>query len=330
MKNCISCSSPSKIILFGEHAVVYGFPAIVAAISKRSFCEIKPRSDDNFLIDLKDFQSSKLYGLKDLTSPFIESDKQFSSFFMILKRMNEFYSFNSGFDVQLYSDIPIAAGLGSSASLNVSLVNGINHFFQLNLSKEKISSFAYIGEKVVHGTPSGIDNTIATYGGLLYYENKKFTHFEKKGQLTLIVSNTKIQRNTGELVKNVRNLYESKKEFTSQVFQEIKEIVIKAKNLLLSNKLKDLGVLMNKNQELLTKLGVSNNEIKTLTKLAIENGALGSKLTGAGGGGCIISLLDRDTDEKQLLNILNKKADSFKVTLDPQGTILQTNNFYVK
>ncbi|MHA1894904.1 MAG: mevalonate kinase, partial [Candidatus Helarchaeota archaeon] len=217
MKNCISCSSPSKIILFGEHAVVYGFPAIVAAISKRSFCEIKPRSDDNFLIDLKDFQSSKLYGLKDLTSPFIESDKQFSSFFMILKRMNEFYSFNSGFDVQLYSDIPIAAGLGSSASLNVSLVNGINHFFQLNLSKEKISSFAYIGEKVVHGTPSGIDNTIATYGGLLYYENKKFTHFEKKGQLTLIVSNTKIQRNTGELVKNVRNLYESKKEFTSQV-----------------------------------------------------------------------------------------------------------------
>ncbi|MHA1893999.1 MAG: mevalonate kinase family protein, partial [Candidatus Helarchaeota archaeon] len=150
------------------------------------------------------------------------------------------------------------------------------------------------------------------------------------GQLTLIVSNTKIQRNTGELVKNVRNLYESKKEFTSQVFQEIKEIVIKAKNLLLSNKLKDLGVLMNKNQELLTKLGVSNNEIKTLTKLAIENGALGSKLTGAGGGGCIISLLDRDTDEKQLLNILNKKADSFKVTLDPQGTILQTNNFYVK
>ncbi|NHI91711.1 MAG: mevalonate kinase [Candidatus Lokiarchaeota archaeon] len=322
MKKHIKCSSPSKIIFFGEHAVVYGYPAIVSAISKRSFCEIKSNKDESFSIDLMNFKTSKTYQKSALDSQFKEKNKKFSSFLAIIKNLNDFKSFDSGFNIKIYSEVPIGAGLGSSASVNVSLVNALNYFFELNLSRKEISEFAFIGEKEIHGNPSGIDNTIATFGGMLWYENKKFEPLEFMGNLSFIVSNTNIHRNTGELVEHVRKLYGKKKDKVTELFESIKVIVKKAKISLKKNDLFELGNLMNLNQEILEKIGVSNPEIEDLIQIAKKNGAYGSKLTGAGGGGCIISLTDLD-NEKKLLDALNKKSKSFKVELDRKGTLLE-------
>ena len=320
MNDRILCSSPSKIIFFGEHAVVYGYPAIVSAISKRSYCEIRPNK--KLSINLKDFKSIKEYELAVLNSDFEESDKRFAPFYSIIKHLHDKYTFKLGMKIKIYSDIPVGAGLGSSASINVSLVNALNHFFKMNLSKKEISDYALIGEKAIHGNPSGIDNTIASFGGILWYENKEFAPFEIKGKLSLIVSNTKIHRNTGELVKNVRSLYEKNKDQVSEMFNSIKKLVRDAKVAFENNDLVELGALMNLNQEILKNIGVSNMEIENLIKFSRKNGAYGSKLTGAGGGGCIISLTDSN-NEKQLLKALSKKSESFKVVLDSQGTILE-------
>lgn len=318
----ILCSSPSKIIFFGEHAVVYGYPAIVSAISKRSYCEISQRTDKQFKIKLIDFKSSRNYNLNNLNLNFEENDKRFAPFYSIIKDLHKEYNFKVGINIKIYSDIPVGAGLGSSASINVSLTNALNHFFGLNLSKKQVSEKALIGERVIHGNPSGIDNTIASFGGILWYQKGEFEPFEIKEHLSLIVSNTKIHRNTSELIKNVRTLYEKQENKVTEMFESIKEIVSKAKTYFQNNNLPELGNLMSQNQKLLEKIGVSNSEIENLINIANKNGAYGSKLTGAGGGGCIISLTDQNNEQK-LLKALRKKSDSFKVILDTQGTILE-------
>ena len=326
MNDSITCSSPSKIILFGEHSVVYGYPAIVAAISRRSFCQIEPRIDNNVKINLLDFNSQKTYSLLELNQEFVEKESNYSSIVTIIQEIfkNKDISFSqkSGFSVKIKSDIPIAAGLGSSASIHVSLVNALNNYFGLNLSKIEISDVAFTGEKDVHGNPSGIDNTIASFGGLLYYQNRQFTPFSIKHPITLIVTNTKIPRNTGDMVSNVRKLYEKEKDNVEKMFQTIDKIVIKGKEMLESSNINELGNLMNQNQEILEKIGVSNDKINELVEIALKNGAIGSKLTGAGGGGCIISLID-ENNEKKLLNKLNKVAESFKAGLENEGTRIE-------
>jgi len=322
LKDIITSSSPSKIILFGEHSVVYGYPAIVAAISRRSFCQIDGRTDNKISINLLDFESKKSYEINDLYNELNETNSKFSSLVGIIKEVRKEISTRSGFNIKIKSDIPIAAGLGSSASIHVSLVNSLNEYFSLNLSKKEISDMAFTGEKDVHGNPSGIDNTIATFGGLLYYQNKQFTHFNIKQPITLIVSNTKIPRNTGDLVSGVRKLYEKEKEKVTSWFQSIEKIVKKGMEMLENAKIDELGELMNENQQILEKLGVSNDKIAKLIEIARNNGALGSKLTGAGGGGCILSLTD-ENHEKDLLIELNKVAESFKVELDNTGTRIE-------
>ena len=326
MNDIVTCSSPSKIILFGEHSVVYGFPAIVAAISLRSYCQIEPRTDDNVIIDLIDFKTQKKYSNSDFNQEFIEKDKNFSSIISILlvffKKKEILKSLKNGFTVKIKSDIPIGAGLGSSASIHVSLTNALNNYFDLNLSKEEISNIAYTGEKDVHGTPSGIDNTIVTFGGLLYYQNNEFTRFNIHHPITLIVSNTKIPRNTGDLVSGVRQFYEKDKGKAESLFKKIKSLVNVAKQHLESFYLIGIGKAMKKNQDILNKLGVSNEKINNLVVLAEKNGAYGAKLTGAGGGGCIISLTD-ENNEKELLAKLNEEVESFKVELDSEGTRIE-------
>lgn len=161
----------------------------------------------------------------------------------------------------------------------------------------------YSEPEIVHGTPSGIDPIIATYGGaILYQKNKKFTQLKVKTDFPPVIGNTGIERSTGSLVAEVRRLHDSYPTIIKPIIKSGGEIAHTAAKALQKGDLTMLGELMNINHALLCAVGVSNEVLERLIFAAKKAGALGAKLTGAGGGGCMIAL----TEPKNLNRV--KKA----------------------
>ena len=198
---------------------------------------------------------------------------------------------NVGVSVKVRSTIPVAAGLGSSAAVAAAVVTAVGRLLELELSKEEIFRISYEAERFVHGTPSGIDPTISTYGGvLLYRKDKGFTQIKVRGEIPLVIGDTGVKRSTGDIVAKVR---ERTKQYPSIVKPLLKiggKITLKAIKALETGDLCALGELMNISHGLLYAVGVSDASLERLVHAAREAEALGAKLTGAGGGGCMIAL----------------------------------------
>ncbi|MCD6262871.1 mevalonate kinase, partial [Candidatus Bathyarchaeota archaeon] len=185
--------------------------------------------------------------------------------------------------------------LGSSAAASVATVAAVGELLGGGLTPDEISLLAYEAERVVHGTPSGIDNTIATYGGGLIYERgKSMERLESLREIPLVIGNTGRSRSTGELVERVRRLREKYRTLVDPIIDAIAHIARLGREALLEGDLQRMGELMRMNHGLLWALGVSSPELDRLVNAALEAGALGAKLTGAGGGGCMIALAEPD------------------------------------
>ena len=197
----------------------------------------------------------------------------------------------AGVSVEIRSSIPVAAGLGSSAAVAAAVVAAVSRLLDVTLSKEEAFRIAYEAERFVHGTPSGIDPAISTHGGvLLFRKYRGFTPLDVKEEIPLVIGDTGMERSTGELVAMVRK---RRKQYPSIIDHIIKtggEIALRAVEALETGDLRTLGELMNFNQALLYTIGVSNESLERLVYAARKAGALGAKLTGAGGGGCMIAL----------------------------------------
>jgi mevalonate kinase len=207
------------------------------------------------------------------------------------------YGKRVGLNIQISSDIPVAAGLGSSAATAVSLAAGLSELLELGLSKEVINRLAYESEVMIHYTPSGVDNTISTYGGLLRYNKgwkNKIRRLRIKYDIPLLIADTGRPRNTGVQVSIVRSIYNNFPKLFLEILRVYDKIYRNAINAIKKRDLKELGLLMNINQGLLSAVGVSSIELDILVNIALDRGAYGAKLTGAGGGGCMITLVDKD------------------------------------
>ena len=201
------------------------------------------------------------------------------------------FDLNKGIKLRIWSEIPPSAGLGSSAAVSVATVKAIETGFDLNLTPEEISQMAFEVEKLVHTNPSGIDNFVSTFGGCILYSKKgKIQRIELPISFPLIICNSQIPRETGILVEKVAQLYKKFPRIVENICEAINLISIDAKVALEQGELKKLGELFNLNQGLLDALGVSTSFLSQLINVARENGAFGAKLTGAGGGGCIIAV----------------------------------------
>ncbi|MFX1296533.1 MAG: mevalonate kinase, partial [Promethearchaeota archaeon] len=190
----------------------------------------------------------------------------------------------------IWSDIPKGVGLGSSAAVAVATTAAINNLFELHLDTQEISRYAYEAEKITHFTPSGIDNTISTLGGAILYKKGKINQIKIQFEIPLLIINSGTSHKTKTQVANVRNLYNEHPSIFKSIFQAIDAISLKVENILGSKKLEILGELLNYNQHLLRLIDVSTKELDSLIDLVKSHGAIGAKLTGAGGGGCIIAL----------------------------------------
>jgi len=291
-----------KAILFNEHFVVYGVPAIVSAIGQYTVAKITPFEGSEF----------KFEDNRSATPSYKEDklDQQKDSFDRIFKKM-ELENSKNGLKLELSGNLYVASGIGASAASCVAIARALSEHFNLNLSDDEINDIAYEGEKGYHGTPSGIDNTASTFGGLIWFEKGENSIIEKislPNPVRIVMGNTGKVADTTAAVAGVRERKEKDTEKYKTVFNRAENIAYLAKRALQEENYKEIGKLMNENHKLLQQIGVSSRELDFLAGIAREQGALGAKLTGGGLGGNIIALTPGKDLQENVANAIEKEG----------------------
>ena len=301
--NTTEFSAPGKIILFGEHAVVYNHPAIAAAIDLRAKSSVSNSLKQVSTISVPDIFPKKQFMLNQTPLP-----QNLTALKFIIDSFLENSEQSKNFDIEITSQIPPSVGLGSSAAVSVALVASLSSFLGNPLNLEDIFKLAHESEKIIHSFPSGIDTTISTYGGGIFYEKgvTKKLSFEFSSSYVVVI-NSLVQRNTKDIVEEVKRKYEKYPDSIKEIFNNIHNIVIEAEKALINEDIIEIGKLMSSNHNLLKDLGVSHDYLDMIVNVLDEKEALGSKLTGAGGGGCVISLFDDLTKAKEVIEIMKEK-----------------------
>jgi len=284
-----SATSPGKIILFGEHAVVYGEPSIAipvfptqakAIVSAR--IQGKP---GEIWIEAPDISLSSSIDQLEISHPLR------SAIQLVIGDTN--LDLVPSCNIQVTSEIPPASGMGSSAAISISIIRAFSAFLGIRLNNEQVSDLAFEVEKIHHGTPSGIDNTVIAYQKPVYYrKGTPFEFLEIGEKFSVLIVDSGMPGNTREAVEGVRVRWQKEPDRYNQIFSRAGEITQEAKRIIETGNPDHLGVLMNENHELLQEIGVSTPEIDKLVLEAINAGALGAKLSGGGLGGHIIALVD--------------------------------------
>jgi len=274
-----------KVILFNEHFVVYGIPAVVSAVGAKTTALVVRKPGSGY--DLRDERSE---------TPGYKAEKlqqQKESLDIMLKFMN-IDTQQDHYEITLRGDLIAASGVGASAASCAAIARAFSQELGLNFSDEKVNEAAYEGEKGYHGTPSGIDNTAATYGGLIWYRREGSAQLMERMQLRepveIVMGNTGKVADTKTVVAGVRERKEKEPEKYGRLFQSADELVRTARKELEDFNLEKVGTYMNENHRLLQEIGVSSPELDALVKLARDSGALGAKLTGTGRGGYMVAL----------------------------------------
>jgi len=303
--------TPGKAILLGEHSVVYGRHAIAVPVPLNIRVKVE-EADDGVLLMIPSWGVEYYLDKKPEERQSFEKPAA-----LILEKMN---LNNVGMKIEVFSDIPRGMGLGGSAVLAVSIIKALNHHYKMGLSEQEINQMAYESEKIAHGNPSGIDNTIATYGYPLIYRKGEKTLKERlqiKEPLNLVLAFSKSEGLTAKTVAHVRKQWKSNQEMYEGVFDDIDAIVLNGIQAIQDNDLKQLGELMNFNQGLLNALKVSTPELERMIHIARDAGAFGAKLTGGGGGGAMIAVSDNPDEIIEAFD--NEGFKSIRFSIEDSG-----------
>ena len=303
--------TPGKAILLGEHSVVYGRHAIAVPVPLNIRVKVE-EADDGVLLMIPSWGVEYYLDKKPEERQSFEKPAA-----LILEKMN---LNNVGMKIEVFSDIPRGMGLGGSAVLAVSIIKALNHHYKMGLSEQEINQMAYESEKIAHGNPSGIDNTIATYGYPLIYRKGEKTLKERlqiKEPLNLVLAFSKSEGLTAKTVAHVRKQWKSNQEIYDGVFDDIDAIVLNGIQAIQDNDLKQLGELMNFNQGLLNTLQVSTPELERMIHVARDAGAFGAKLTGGGGGGAMIAVSDNPDEIIEAFD--NEGFQSIRFSIEDSG-----------
>jgi hydroxymethylglutaryl-CoA reductase len=279
-----------KIILLGEHAVVYKRRALSAPVPLAIRTRIRPAEEGVHLIVPRWSLEQRVRRRPDNPDTFQ------NSILMLLEKLG---IQNEPMRIEVYPQVPRAMGLGGSAAMAVSIVRALNLYYKLGLDDERVNELAYACEQNAHGTASGIDNTVATYGRFLLYDPKtrpEKTFLKPAVDLTFVVALSRVESLTAKMVARVRASWEKHPALYERIFDEIDHLTEEGLAAVRDGDLVKLGELMNLCHGLLTSLRVSSWELEELVQIARENGALGAKLTGGGGGGAVIALCQGNSE----------------------------------
>jgi mevalonate kinase len=319
----VVASAPAKIILFGEHFVVYGEPAIVLAIDRRAYVTVDRREDKciHFRSLNLGYAGSFENGIfKTQQGDPREARLKFEPVRLVAEKVLKTSGENVGLNIEINSTVPVAAGLGSSAAVLAAATTALGALLKAKMSKEDVFRITYETEKAVHGTPSGVDPAISTFGGtLLFQMDTGFKPLDAKAEIPLVVGDTGVERSTRIQVEKVRNLMETYPSLFEPLRKAAREVVLRAIDAFKNNDLGALGDLMNINHALLYGLGVSDESLEWLVNASRKAGALGAKLTGAGGGGCMIALAKNERIEQVLEAIMRAGGRPFVARKTDEG-----------
>ena len=288
----MKASAPGKIILFGEHAVVYGRPALAAPVPQvRAQVDVSESARAGIWIDAPNI------GLRAELEALPPDQPLAALTRNLLAAIGK--DPHPDLQITITSTIPVAAGMGSGAAVSVALIRALASALAWPLSDEQVSAYAYEIEKLHHGNPSGIDNTVVTYARPVFFvKGQPVQILDVGAPFSVVIGDSGVPAPTRESVSDVRRLWESDKGKWEAVFDEIGDLARKAQAAIEQGVWKTLGTLMDQNQALLTQLTVSSPELDRLVSAARNAGALGAKLSGGGRGGNMIALVEEGAGEK--------------------------------
>jgi mevalonate kinase len=295
-------SGYGKVILFGEHFVVYGLPAIASAIADSTMAEaafvkgpeVFPGGvgPGTFVLEGKGWM---LYDSRPETPGYknqkaVEQKKSIELMLVFLK----IDATKTPLKIILAGNLKAASGVGASAASCAAVARALSGLFNLGLSDEKINEVAHEGEKGYHGTPSGIDDTAATYGGLFLFRKgqpkNQIELIQTPKPIQIVMGNTGLTASTTTVVNGVKERRAAEPQKFERIFAEAEKIVHESKTALEAGNIKKVGELMNRNNELLVEIGVSGIKLDQLVEIAWKEGAPGAKITGTGVGGYMVAL----------------------------------------
>lgn len=297
MTQAITCSAPGKIYLFGEHAVVYGESAICCAVDLRT--RVKAEISDTMRI------SSVLgdTGVDYDKYPYVST---------VIEKISEITDIK-GVNLHIESNIPVGSGLGSSAAVTIATIQALNILFGCGLQLEDIAALGHSIERKIQGAASPTDTYVSTMGGVIMVPMKKKLNLIDCG---IVIGNTGRFSSTRQLVSNVALLKKHYPEIIDPILSTIGKISITGEELVVKKEYEAIGNLMNINQGLLDAIGVSSSELANLIYAARNSGAYSAKITGAGGGGCMVALT-HPSDVKKIASAISQaggEAITTKIT----------------
>ena len=301
----IKVSAPGKLMLLGEHAVVYGYPCIVTAVDKRLFVEAE-------IINKKD---------DEIITPQVKESR------FVLETIADFkekFKIKKSVKVVTNGDFSHNVGLGSSSAVTVATFVALSSLFKVSISKREIFDLSYKVNLKIQGVGSGFDIAAATYGGILYFvSGGKVIEPLNIDSLSLVVGYSGVKADTPYYVRRVAETFKLKQQKLQEIFKKISKLVELAKISLTRKNFEDLGKLMTENHNLLRKLGVSIDILDKMVEAALDASALGAKLSGAGGGDCMIALVSKAKKQAVEKAIEKVGGEIVKVNNNAEGVRIE-------
>lgn len=297
----IKASAPGKLLLLGDHAVVYNYPCLVTTVDKRMFITVK-KIDNNYDV---------------LHIPQAKDDRFVRATVSYFK---ERFSISDSLEIKTSCDFSNNYGFGSSSAVVVTLMKALSDLFHKELSREEIFKTSHEINLFIQKVGSGYDIAAATYGETLYYlTGGQIIEPLEISSLPLIVGYSGLKASTPALINQVKTEIGKNPKKIKHIFEEMKKLVDQGKWFLLQQNLSQFGELMIRNHQLLQQLGVSTVKLDAMVKAAMEAGAWGAKLSGAGGGDCIIILASEENREAVETAVEKVGGEVIRVTTNVEG-----------
>lgn len=292
--------STAKIILFGEHAVVYGEPAIAVPFAQAIITtEVTPSAKNQFI-------STFFTGPIEKMPPFLEGIKQ------LILSVKQSFKKQENISVKVMSDVPVGRGLGSSAAVANSVSRALYNYYGQSITEEELLKLVNRAEDVAHGNASGLDAiTVVTEKPVWYRKGKQMEHVHFEKEITFVVADTGIPSETKAAVGDVAILCQTNPQKYKPLIEKLGDISREIKEILETNVDKQkIGDAMNRAQKILEKLTVSDPKLENLIDTALSAGAFGAKLTGGGRGGCMIAIVEDKNVAKEIVKTLQANGSA--------------------